>query len=83
MSENLVKLVKRIRNRENVPPSDVVGLTEDEMEIFIDEFNRPPFIELVDAGTEEEWEKAEAERKEINHENGYDDNGNIVDPLPT
>ena len=73
-----------MRKGEKVPTIDAerVIKTVEQFEIYEAETSRPPFAVDVLAFTPEAQEQADAEKRAWNAENGYDDVGNIIAPLP-
>ena len=75
------EIIERIRNGEEATEADYAVCTSlEQLDFMLAENYRPAFITDVLAESEEKQAEADREKNEINAENGYDVNGNIIAP---
>ena len=75
------EIVQRIRNGEEATSADYAVCTSlEQLDFMLAESFRPAFINDVLAESEEKQAEADREKNQINAENGYDINGNIIAP---
>ena len=55
----------------------------EQFDFYLSESSRPDFITSVTSGEDEaEQSEADAEKDRMNADNGYDAQGNVIEPIP-